>query len=50
MASRREHGHEEIAAEDEYEEDEAGRLREEIKMLQQQLNEAMGRLNGLAAD
>ena len=45
-----EHGHEEIAAEDEYEEDESGRLREEIEMLQHQLNEAMERLDGLAAD
>jgi predicted Fe-Mo cluster-binding NifX family protein len=41
------HGHEEIAAAGEYEEDEAGRLREEIQMLQQQLNEAMRRLDRL---
>jgi predicted Fe-Mo cluster-binding NifX family protein len=44
-----EHGHEEAAAEDEYEEDEAGRLREEIGMLQQQLDEASERLDKLAA-
>jgi predicted Fe-Mo cluster-binding NifX family protein len=43
------HGHEESSGESEYEEDEAGRLREEIEMLQQQLNEAMGRLDKLAA-
>ena len=42
------HGHEEPAGEGEYEEDEAGRLREEIELLQQQLNEAMERLDGLA--
>jgi len=45
-----EHSHEEVAAGEEYEEDEAGRLREEIEMLQQQLNEAMERLDRLAAD
>jgi predicted Fe-Mo cluster-binding NifX family protein len=43
------HDHEESAGESEYEEDEAGRLREEIEMLQQQLNEAMGRLDKLTA-
>jgi predicted Fe-Mo cluster-binding NifX family protein len=52
-----EHAHEEVAAEsarlgqqDEYEEDEVGRLREEVDMLQQQLNEAMERLGKLTAD
>jgi predicted Fe-Mo cluster-binding NifX family protein len=44
-----EHSHEEAAAGDEYEEDEAGRLREEIGMLQHQWNEAMERLDRLAA-
>jgi len=39
-----EHGHEEIA-DDGYEEDEAGRLREEVEMLQQQLAEVMERLD-----
>lgn len=43
-----EHGHEDIAA-DEYEEDEAGRLREEVEMLQQQLAEVMRRLDGVKA-
>lgn len=42
------HGQEEAAAEGGYEQDEAGRLREEIDMLQQQLNEALRRLDGLA--
>ena len=42
------HGHEELPAEGEYEEDEAGRLREEIQMLQQQLAEASERLDRLA--
>ena len=42
------HAHEEEAGEGEYEEDEAGRLREEIEMLQQQLNGAMERLDKLA--
>jgi predicted Fe-Mo cluster-binding NifX family protein len=41
------HAHEQVSAEDEYEEDEAGRLREEVEMLQQQLTEAMDRLNRL---
>jgi predicted Fe-Mo cluster-binding NifX family protein len=44
------HGHGEVSGESEYEEDEAGRLREEIEMLQRQLNEATERLDGLAAD
>jgi predicted Fe-Mo cluster-binding NifX family protein len=43
------HSHEGIA-EDEYEEDEAGRLREEVEMLQQQLDEVMRRLDGVKAD
>lgn len=43
------HSHEESAGEGEYEEDEAGRLREEVELLQQQLNEAMGRLDKLTA-
>jgi predicted Fe-Mo cluster-binding NifX family protein len=41
------HGHEEVAAAGEYEEDEAGQLREEIHLLQRQLNEAMRRLDRL---
>jgi predicted Fe-Mo cluster-binding NifX family protein len=41
------HAHEEVSAEGEYEEDEAGRLREEVNMLQQQLNEVMERLGRL---
>jgi predicted Fe-Mo cluster-binding NifX family protein len=43
------HAHED-ASQDEgaYEKDEAGRLREEIEMLQQQLDEAMRRLDNLA--
>jgi predicted Fe-Mo cluster-binding NifX family protein len=44
-----EHGHGEIPAGGEYEEDEVGRLREEVEMLRQQLGEVMGRLDGLAA-
>jgi predicted Fe-Mo cluster-binding NifX family protein len=52
------HAHEEVVTEDaypgqqaqaEYEEDEAGRLWEEVQMLQQQLAEVMGRLDGLAS-
>lgn len=39
-----------LQAEVAYEEDEAGRLREEIGMLQRQLNQAMERLDQLAAD
>lgn len=42
------HGHEELA-EDEYEEDEAGRLREEVKMLQQQLAQVTERLDRLTS-
>lgn len=42
------HGHDEIPPEGEYEEDAAGRLREEIQMLQQQLAEASERLDRLA--
>jgi len=42
------HGHEQVAGGSEYEEDEAGRLREEIEMLQRQLNEATERLDRLA--
>jgi predicted Fe-Mo cluster-binding NifX family protein len=42
------HGNDEVVAEDEYEEDETGRLREEIEMLQQQLGAAMERLEGIA--
>jgi predicted Fe-Mo cluster-binding NifX family protein len=41
------HAHEEVSAEGEYEEDEAGRLREEVNMLQKQLNEVMERLGRL---
>lgn len=41
------HGHGEAAGESEYEKDEAGRLREEIEMLRQQLNGAMERLDRL---
>ena len=39
--------HEDLCAGGEYEEDEAGRLREEVEMLQQQLTEAMERLDRL---
>ena len=42
------HGQEEAPAEGEYEEDEAGRLREEILLLQQQLAQASERLGRLA--
>jgi predicted Fe-Mo cluster-binding NifX family protein len=41
------HAHEEDSSKAEYEEDEAGRLREEIEMLQQQVSEAMERLDRL---
>lgn len=44
-----EHGHEEIAAGSEYEEDEVGRLREEAEMLRRQLAEVMERIDELAA-
>jgi predicted Fe-Mo cluster-binding NifX family protein len=43
------HGHDESAGESAYEEDEAGRLREEIEMLRQQLDGAMERLGRLTA-
>ena len=42
-----EHGHVEVPVAEEYEQDEAGRLREEAEMLQQQLDEAMARLDKL---
>jgi predicted Fe-Mo cluster-binding NifX family protein len=42
-----EHAHGETADDGEYEEDEAGRLREEVEMLQQQLGEVMGRIEAL---
>jgi predicted Fe-Mo cluster-binding NifX family protein len=41
------HAHEDLSAGGEYEEDEAGRLREEVEMLQQQLTQAMERLDRL---
>ncbi len=47
-----EHGHGEDHAApsgDEYEEDEVGRLREEVEMLHQQLDEATGRLDQLSS-
>ena len=44
-----EHGHGDALAEDEYEQDEAGRLREETEMLQQQLAEVTERLDKLAS-
>ena len=43
------HDHAEAAGESEYEEDETGRLREEIDMLRQQLDEARERLDRLAS-
>lgn len=43
------HDHQESAGAGEYEKDEVGRLREEIEMLQQQLDEAMERLDRFAA-
>ncbi len=42
------HGHGQPAGAVEYEQDEVGRLREEIEMLQRQLEEARARLDGLA--
>ena len=42
-----EHGHGEIPAEGEYEQDEVGRLREEAEIVQQQLAEVMERLDRL---
>jgi len=44
------HDHEHAPAEGEYEQDEAGRLREEIEMLKGQLDEATNRLDKLAQD
>ena len=41
------HAHEAAAPEGEYEKDEVGRLREEAEMLQQELREAVERLDGL---
>jgi predicted Fe-Mo cluster-binding NifX family protein len=41
------HAHEDLSAGGEYEEDEAGRLREEVEMLQRQLTETMERLDRL---
>ena len=43
-----EHGHDDAPVEGEYEQDEAGRLREEAEMLQQQLAEVTDRLDKLA--
>ena len=43
----REHGHEHLPAEGEYQRDESGRLREEAEMLRQQLEEVSGRLSQL---
>jgi predicted Fe-Mo cluster-binding NifX family protein len=40
-----EHGHDDIPAEGEYEQDELGRLKEEAEMLRQQLEEVAGRLS-----
>ncbi len=42
-----EHGHGDVSAEGEYEQDEAGRLREEAELLQQQLSEVAERLDKL---
>jgi predicted Fe-Mo cluster-binding NifX family protein len=42
-----EHGHGDIPAEGEYEQDELGRLREEAEMLRRQLDEVAGRLGRL---
>jgi len=42
-----EHGHGDVLAKGEYEQDEAGRLREEAEMLRQQLNEVTKRLDKL---
>ena len=41
------HDRQESSVEGEYEQDEVGRLREEVEMLQQQLHEAMKRVDGL---
>jgi len=43
------HAPQESSVEGEYQQDELGRLREEVEMLQQQLREAMDRLDGLTA-
>lgn len=43
------HSREEVAADAKYEKGEAGRLREEVQMLQQQLNEAAARIDRLMA-
>jgi predicted Fe-Mo cluster-binding NifX family protein len=45
-----EHAHEEIPTAGEVEQDEVGRLREEAEMLQQQLDEAMARLDQLEGE
>ena len=44
------HAHEEAPPEGEYEEDEAGRLREEVAMLQRQLGEVTERLSRLSTE
>jgi hypothetical protein len=44
------HDRHESSVEGEYEQDEVGRLREEVEMLQQQLHEAMKRVDGLTPD
>jgi len=49
MEHEHDHGLEEALTEGEYEEDEIGRLREEAEMLQQQLDQAMERLDRLVA-
>ena len=43
------HDHKESSVESEYEQDEAGRLREDAEMLQQQLDDVMQRLDRLTA-
>ncbi|RLC67513.1 MAG: dinitrogenase iron-molybdenum cofactor biosynthesis protein [Chloroflexi bacterium] len=43
------HAHGDTVAGGEYEQDEVGRLREEVEMLQQQLGQVLERLDGLAA-
>lgn len=45
-----EHGHGQIPAEGEYEQDEVGRLREEATMLQRQLADVMARLDRLSGE
>jgi predicted Fe-Mo cluster-binding NifX family protein len=45
-----EHGHGELSAAGEYEQDEVGRLREEAEMLQRQLAKVMERLETLTTD